>query len=103
MTVFLYQAVLQQELEEIDAIRAKRFSHRRFAIAILDIHLLQELTHPTRLAIAYLLWRRSANAERVLCTSALLLTADRTKTFCKVVIDRTPGRYPRTHNIELLS
>ncbi len=52
LTVFLYQAVLQQELEEIDAIRAKRFSQRRFAIAIPDIHLLQELTHPTKLAIA---------------------------------------------------
>ncbi|HEY9798154.1 MAG TPA: hypothetical protein V6D30_21150 [Leptolyngbyaceae cyanobacterium] len=35
--------------------------------------------------------------------SALLLTADRTKTLCKVVIERTPGRYPQTHDIELPS
>jgi hypothetical protein len=48
---FLYRVVLQQELEEIDAVHAKRFSSRRFTIAILDIHLLP-LTYPTRFAIA---------------------------------------------------
>jgi len=51
LTVFLYPVVLQQGLERIDAVHAKRFSWRCYAIAILDIHLLP-LTYPTRFAIA---------------------------------------------------
>jgi hypothetical protein len=51
-----------------------------------------------------LIWYARANASYQISDSeALLLTADRTKMFCKVAIDRTPGRYTRTHNIEIPS
>jgi hypothetical protein len=56
---------LQKKLEGIDAVCAKRLSWRRLAIAIPDIHLLPELRHPTRLAIA---WREAIGRyERQRC------------------------------------